>query len=427
MASAHSDPRAAASAFPSLDGLEGVVPPAALSWVERLGDADDSVRLRDRAIAASAIGIVITDHRRADQPITYVNPAFERITGYSSAEMIGRNCRLLHATDRDQPGIQVIRTAVSQGREGHAELRNYRRCGTMFWNELFVAPIRDSAGEITHYIGVQHDITARKHAEDEARRHAGQLEEALQRLHALDRLRSNFFGLVSHELRTPLSSIVGFAEFLEDDVAGDLTDQQRAFVAEIQAGARRLAGLVDDLLDFARLEAGTFRLIPREGDLREKVREVVGSLAPQASKKRIALALELPDEPIYMCADHPRIGQVIINLVHNAIKFTPENGRVTVTMACDPRQVRIAVADTGIGIAAQHQVRLFDKFYQVEPTTTRAQGGAGLGLSIAKALVEAHGGAIDLDSAPGSGACFWLTLPRTGIDTERAAAWGEPQ
>ncbi len=427
MTSAHTDPLSQAAPITSHDGLQAVVPPAALNWVERLVDGEDSVRLRDRAMAASTIGIVITDHRHPDRPITYVNPAFELMTGYPAAEVVGRNCRFLQASDGEQPGIHVIREALRAGREGHAEVRNYRRDGTLFWNELFVAPIRDANGEVTHYIGVQHDITARKHAADEARRHAGQLEEALQRLHALDRLRSNFFGLVSHELRTPLSSIVGFAEFLEDDVAGGLSEQQRAFVSEIQAGARRLTGLVDDLLDFARLEAGTFRLIPCEGDLSVKLREVVGSLAPQASKKRISLILELPEEPVFICADHPRIGQVIINLVHNAIKFTPAEGRVTVTMACDDRHVRVMVADTGIGIAAQHQMRLFDKFYQVEPTTTRVQGGAGLGLSIAKALIEAHGGAIDLDSAPGSGACFWLTLPRAGIDPERAAAWDEAQ
>lgn len=414
------DPRLTAS-----DTFEAVVPAAALGWVERLTDGEDSVRLRDRAIAASAMGIVITDHRVPDQPITYANPAFERITGYPVTEVLGRNCRFLRGADVDQPGLVAIREAMREGREGHAELRNYRRDGTMFWNELFVAPMRDAAGAITHYIHVQNDITARKQAEDLARRHASHLEEALQRLHALDRLRSNFFGLVSHELRTPLSSIVGFAEFLEDGVGGDLTDQQRGFVSEIQAGARRLQGLVDDLLDFAKLEAGTFRLIPREGDLVQVVRDVVGSLAPQAGKKRLDLTLEVPPEPIVMCADHPRLGQVLLNLIHNAIKFTPEDGAVSVKLDGDARHVWLVVADTGIGIAPHHQVKLFDKFFQVEPTTTRSQGGAGLGLSIAKALIEAHGGAIDLESTPGRGARFWVTLPREGIDPERYALDGD--
>ena len=403
---------------PPRGDAEVSLPDVARGWIERIIDGEASVRLRDRAIAATAIGIVITDHRRPDHPITYVNPAFERMTGYTASQVLGHNCRVLHGPDRDQPGLQEIRAALREGREGRAELRNYRQDGSLFWNELFVAPIRDAAGEITHFIGVQHDITARKQAEDQARRHASQLEEALQRLHALDRLRSNFFGLVSHELRTPLCSIVGFAEFLEDEVAGPLTNEQRNFVGEIQAGARRLASLVDDLLDFARLEAGTFRLIPREGDLCEKVREVAYSLTPQARQKGLALLLELPEAPVYLCADHPRLGQVIINLVHNAIKFTPEGGQVRVAMACDPTHVRVVIADTGIGIDVAHQGRLFDTFYQVEPTTTRAQGGAGLGLSIAKALVEAHGGAIDLESAPGRGARFCITLPRVGIDPD---------
>jgi PAS domain S-box-containing protein len=382
-----------------------------LDLAEQVTDLEASLRLRDRAISASANGIVITDRRGSDNPIIYVNRAFERMTGYAAAEVLGRNCRFLQGADRDQPGLAAIRQAMREEREGHAELRNYRKDGSMFWNELFVAPVRDERGRVTHYVGVQNDVTSRKLAEYELERRSNQLEEAYTRLQALDKLRSNFFGLVSHELRTPLSSIVGFAEFLEDGVAGDLNQEQLIFVSEIQAGARRLEALVDDLLDFARLEAGTFRLMPREADLGVKVREVLASFQPQAQQKGIELSCWLPEAPMIVCADHPRIGQVLINLVGNALKFTPEGGRVAVALDHEDDEIRVTISDTGIGIAPEHLARLFDKFFQVEPTSTRSHGGAGLGLSIAKALVEAHRGQIGLESVPGRGTTFWFTLP----------------
>jgi signal transduction histidine kinase len=150
--------------------------------------------------------------------------------------------------------------------------------------------------------------------------------------------------------------------------------------------------------------------MPREGDLAQKVREVIASFHPQAHQKHIELSSWLPDKPLVVCADHPRIGQVLINLGGNALKFTPEGGRVAVSLEVEDDEVRITVADTGIGIAAEHVARLFDKFYQVEPTATRSHGGAGLGLSIAKALVQAHGGQIGLESVPGRGSTFWFTL-----------------
>jgi signal transduction histidine kinase len=245
--------------------------------------------------------------------------------------------------------------------------------------------------------------------------------DLLARERDLARLRSNFFGLVSHELRTPLSVIVGFAEFLEDRVAGPLTALQEDYVLEIQLGAKRLEGLIDDMLDFARLEAGTFQLMPREADLCEKVREVVEAFEAQAVQHGRRLELALPTEPVVLCADHPRVGQVLINLLANALKFTREGGHVRVELEVGEREVRVRVSDDGIGIALEHQPRLFDKFYQVEPTTTRAHGGAGLGLTIAKALVEAHGGTIGVKSQPGDGSTFWFTLPRRGGDRDGAA------
>lgn len=240
---------------------------------------------------------------------------------------------------------------------------------------------------------------------------SAELKEANEHLKALDRLKTEFVNTVSHELRTPLTSIRGFSEFLEDEIGGPLSADQHAFVAQIQEGSIRLQQIVDDLLDFARLEAGTFRLVLREVDLSVQIREALSSLQPQAKAAALLLEAELPDAPLRVHLDPHRIAQVLINLLNNAVKFTPPGGRIAVRVAREGAGYRVEVRDSGIGIAPENLVHLFQKFYQVEPSLTREFGGAGLGLSISKVLVEAHGGRIGVESAPGEGSTFWFSLP----------------
>ncbi|MNL44046.1 Alkaline phosphatase synthesis sensor protein PhoR [compost metagenome] len=170
---------------------------------------------------------------------------------------------------------------------------------------------------------------------------------------------------------------------------------------------------MDDLLDFARLEAGTFKLFIQEGDLGQLVNETLASLVPQAKGAGLSLEAALPDAHVLLMMDAKRVSQVLLNLLGNAIKFTPSGGRITVTVTPGSDEVRVEVRDTGIGIAPGAQQHLFERFYQVDPTGVRASAGVGLGLSISKALVEAHGGRIGVTSSPGRGSCFWFTIPRS--------------
>ncbi len=234
-----------------------------------------------------------------------------------------------------------------------------------------------------------------------------QLEVQFAQLKALDTVKGNFVSSVSHELRTPLTSIMGYAEFLEDGVAGPLTEDQRAFVTQIQAGTIRLQTLVDDLLDFARIDAGTFKLRLEHADLRSKVLEAVESLRPQAETSGLRLNVVVPETPVELDFDAQRVGQVVINLLTNAIKFTPAGGTVRLALTQEAAGVRCEVADSGVGIAAEDVPRLFQRFSQVGVQ----HRGTGLGLSISKSLVEAHGGEIGVRSAPGEGSTFWFTLP----------------
>lgn len=197
---------------------------------------------------------------------------------------------------------------------------------------------------------------------------------------------------------------------------GPVSPEQQEYIQEVQRGARRLQRLVDDLLDFARLEAGSFKLDPQDGDLRDAIAEATRSMVPQAMALGVSLELELPDKPLWARVDARRIEQVLLNLVGNALKFTPEHGRVTIAARSVPEGCRIEVRDSGIGISPQQLPRLFEKFFQVDPTTTRTYGGTGLGLSIVKALIDAHEGRVGVESRLGEGSCFWFVLPRTPED-----------
>jgi PAS domain S-box-containing protein len=245
----------------------------------------------------------------------------------------------------------------------------------------------------------------RKQAEEVAVQRTVELEQAKE----LDRLKNGFVNAVSHELRTPLTSILGYAEFMEDGIGGELSETQSEFVRQIQDSAGRLSRLVDDLLDFARIDAGTFQLKRETLDLAPKIREIVASFHPQAAAAQQTLSLELPEEPLTIHVDANRIGQVLANLLSNALKFTPPEGRITVRAMPTDDGARVEVEDSGEGIRPEDRPRLFQRFSQLE--SGMRKGGTGLGLSISKALVEAHGGQIGVSSAEPHGARFWFTLP----------------
>jgi two-component system CheB/CheR fusion protein len=274
---------------------------------------------------------------------------------------------------------------------------------TTYWDYVY-APVFGRDGAIEGLLMLTHEVSDRV-------AHEQLLQSKIDALKEIDRLKVSFVSTISHELRTPLTSIKGYAEFLEDGIGGELSDDQAAFVAQIQQGAERLRGLVDDLLDFARLEAGTFRLNCEVSDLAAQVQRDVASLAPQIAEKALTLSLDGPTEPVLVSMDAPRIGQVILNLVGNAVKFSRPQGGLSVSLTSAEGMATVAVSDTGIGIPAQHVGSLFEKFFQVDPSATREYGGAGLGLSIAKAFVEAHGGQIGVESVVGEGSTFWFTLP----------------
>ena len=238
-----------------------------------------------------------------------------------------------------------------------------------------------------------------------------QLEESYAKLKELDRLKSNFLATMSHELRTPLTSVIGYSEMMLEGLGGPLTGEQREYLGIIMEKGENLLQLITSILDISKIEAGRVRLVLSDVDAGQIMRDAVATVLPIARKKGLRIACEPPAIPRIQ-ADRDKLRQCLVNLCSNAVKFTPPGGKITVAAdSLEGRRVAIRVADTGIGISEEHIDKVFDVFYQVDGSSTREYGGAGLGLAIVKSFVEAHGGEIDVRSAPGTGSVFTMKLP----------------
>jgi signal transduction histidine kinase len=286
------------------------------------------------------------------------------------------------------------------------------------------SPIRDSAGNPVGVSAIGQDVTERVRAaadrerllvvEQEARAIAEAAQRDLsaqnERLRELDRLKDEFIALVSHELRTPLTSIRGYTELLLDGEAGNLTDEQRRFLGVVERNSHRLLHLVGDLLFLAQVEAGKLVLDVGALDLSAVASESVETARPQAEAKEITLTLATGPVPL-IAGDRARMAQLLDNLISNAIKFTPQGGRVDVRVRSLHDQAVLEVRDSGMGIPADEQEFLFERFFRTSNATEHAIQGTGLGLAISKAIVEAHSGRITVTSEEGAGTTFQVALP----------------
>ena len=291
---------------------------------------------------------------------------------------------------------------VRSGREWRGSLMNRKKSGELYWENTLISPITES-GAIIGYVAVKEDVT-------ELKRFAEELHSAKEAAEASARAKSEFLAMMSHEIRTPMNGIIGMVRLLLDT---GLDSIQRDYAETVQHSAGALLTILDDILDFSKLEAGRLELENVPFAVREVLGSVVGLMTPRAKEKELSLAVDLDETaPPYLRGDPVRLRQVLLNFVGNAIKFTPDGG-VTVSARQLSRRgdtvtMRFAVNDSGIGIPAEVRSRLFSEFVQADSSIARRFGGTGLGLAICKRLVDLMQGRIGVDSTPGRGSTFWI-------------------
>jgi PAS domain S-box-containing protein len=318
--------------------------------------------------------------------------------------------KALHPGDHEV--IQSAIVAALQSETYEAEYRVVRPDGTIVWIADRGRGVAGEDGSFDRIAGISRDVTTEHNAAEEREQLLQRVGEARDEAERQSRAKEDFLATLSHELRTPMNVILGWLDIL---VTGKPAVNLQSALSVIQRNARLQVKLIDDLLDMNSLLAGNVRLDVVPVDVGETLRVLTEALRPIAEEKKIQINAHVEAPPIQILADGRRLGQIVSNLLHNAIKFTPKGGRVEVSVARYEGETQITVRDTGRGMSPAFLPHVFERFRQEDSSTTRDAGGLGLGLSIAKRLAEAHGGTIVANSdGPGCGATFSLRLPTMG-------------
>ncbi len=363
---------------------------------------EEEMRKLSWAVENSPAMVVITD---AHGRIEYVNPQFVASTGYSAAEVIGKNPKVLKSNTHTIEFYNALWKKILAGGVWHGEFHNKRKNGELYWQASTISPIRDGSGVISHFVAIMEDITERKGAADELRRAKDAAESA-------NRAKSEFLTNMSHEIRTPMNAIIGMNHLLKTT---KLTGRQRNFVINIEGAANNLMEIIDDILDFSQIETGAIELDTIEFSLHAVMSKLAHMTSLQAQEKAIDFTISTaPDIPTVLVGDPLRLGQVLLNLTSNAIKFTKE-GRVLVSANLVSRRdkaldLRFTISDTGIGIDNNLLQKLFEPFEQADGSATRRYGGTGLGLVISKRFIQLMNGTIDVQSKLDKGTTVVFTV-----------------
>ena len=367
---------------------------------------EEELVLRDRSINSATNGILIADARQPDMPTVYCNAAFEKITGYAAEEVLGQNCRFLQGTDQQQPGIEAIRLAIRQGTEAKAELRNYRKDGSLFWNELYIAPVKDRQGQLTHFIGIQTDVTQRKHQETELAYKTRELAQSNAEL-------QQFAYVASHDLQEPLRMVASYTELLGKRYRGKLDKDADEFIGYAVDGATRMQRLIRDLLEYSRVGSENKSL--EDTDCELVFQQVMQNLSASVRERHA----EVTHDPLPTVHANPtHLIQLFQNLIGNALKFQRESpSKIHVSAKALPDGWEFSVRDNGVGISADQLDRIFSIFQRLH--SEREYPGTGIGLAICKRIVEKYDGTIRVESEPGKGSnfSFTLTTPREGKES----------
>ncbi|MDD5300628.1 MAG: PAS domain S-box protein [Gallionella sp.] len=349
--------------------------------------AEEELRKLSRAIEQSPVSVVITN---AKGNIEYVNAKFSEVTGYTPEEVMGRNPRIVQS---GLTPIEVYRSmwqTILAGSQWRGKLQNRKKSGELFWEEIHISAIRDSAGKTTNFVAVKEDITERIKVE---------------------RMKNEFISTVSHELRTPLTSIRGALALIAGGVVGELPAAVKPLVDIAHKNSERLILLVNDILDIEKIEAGKMEFTAKPVKLMPLLHQALDGNRAYAEQYKVGYELEGEPPDVMVNVDANRLMQVFANLLSNAAKFSPAGSRVLVAAEHIDQRIRVMVKDNGPGIPDEFKGRIFQKFAQADSSDTRKKGGTGLGLSITKAIVEQMGGSIGFESQPNVQTVFYVEFP----------------
>ncbi len=495
-------------------------------WVCASRDSTERIRNREQlelqrtALESAANGIVIVDR---DAKIIWSNPAITKLTGYTEEELLGKNPSIMKSGKHSKEFYQEMWRTVLLGKVWHGEMINRRKNGSLYNEELTIAPVRNQRGEITHFVAIKQDITDRKrselllqeraafmmnnpdpvmradaegiisecnpagrkvfgdkiigkkveeifpvirkeqvsnpsgnvfqfeqnvgdtsflftvrmdtevkswyiygsditgriHAEERQRQLNEELQVSMKRLEdanlnleEANRHKSRFLSSMSHELRIPLNAIIGYGDLMKGQFFGKLNEKQLDYVKQIDMSGKHLLSLINDLLDIAKIDAGKLEPVIGEFSLEETVTAIKSMMRTQFDKKNIIVGISIAPEIGTIQADQKMFKQIMFNLLSNALKFTPENGKVTIhATSKNNNTLVVEVTDTGIGVPKEEQDKIFSEFHQADKVRDQQLGGTGIGLALTRRIVELHDGKIGVRSKPGKGSTFFFQLP----------------
>jgi PAS domain S-box-containing protein len=399
-------------------GDGGTVLRIALGDVSERRAAEELLRKLAKALEQSPESVAITDIAGR---IEYVNEAFINITGYRREEVIGQNPRILSSGKTPPETYVALWQALTHGHPWKGEFRNRRRDGTEYVEFAIITPLRQPDGSITNYVAVKEDITDKKrlaveldehrhHLEELVARRTAELVAARQQAEAANQSKSAFLANMSHEIRTPMNAIIGMINLLR---RAGVTAEQAERLDKIDSAGKHLLTIINDILDLSKIEAGRLQLESTDFPLSAILDNVASIIAQTAEDKGLHVEIQRDAVPQWLHGDPTRLRQSLLNYAGNAVKFTQKGSVILrarlLEESGDDLVVRFEVADTGVGIAAEEQARLFRAFEQADSSTTRKYGGTGLGLALTERFARLMGGAAGVDSTPGTGSTFWFT------------------
>ena len=361
---------------------------------------ESQLRLLSRSVEQSPVGILVTNREGI---IEYINSAFARMSGYPASEALGKNPRILKSGKQDDAVYKKMWDTILSGKEWHGELMNKNKSGELYWSDVSISPVFNTAGEITHFVSIREEISEKKKMIEDLIAAKNKAEES-------DRLKSAFLANMSHEIRTPMNGILGFTDLLKEP---QLSGKDREhFIQIIETSGHRMLSTINDLIDISKIESGIVELELSGVNVHEQLMLLYSFFIPEATHKGLNLIYrtDKTTENLVMVSDKMKVVAIITNLLKNAIKYTLE-GTVEFGFRVENDDVLFFVSDTGIGIEKSRQQAVFERFIQEDISISRAFEGSGLGLAISKAYVEMLGGQIWVESEKGRGSDFYFLLP----------------